>query len=279
MGQLYMDGVAYESNVGGGGGGGDDDDRTAVASASSNSGNIATSTPIDYSFRNGSSLKDFKVNEYHSELLNLYQDQLCRYEGEVDELKTRLEEAVGVERELRGQNSAMDDRLRGVEQESRMLTDRLERMKGERDHLSTTLQAKESELQDALQRIDQQMRSHDKDEAQVWWSYIWHALREQHGHAAVQQAAMGSDGDGDGAEATSGRLSSFPGGSGGGGVRGGTSNNNNYPGSYDYHPPHETAQKAHEQRLRENLRSQAIEIATLRQVKGLCYLPIYLSIS
>jgi chromosome segregation ATPase len=249
-GQLYMDGVAYESNIGGG-----DDDGEAVASGSSSTGNIATSTPMNYSFRNGSSLKDFKVNEYNSELLNLYQDQLTRYEGEVAELKTRLEDTVGAERELRGQTSTLDDRLRALEQESRVLTDRLERTKSERDHMSTELQAKEMELQDALQRIEQQVRSNDKDEAQVWWSYIWHALREQQGHAAVQQVGVDSDMK----EATGGRSRSPDSGGGGG--------NNNYPGSYDYQPPHETAQKAHDQRLRENLRSQAIEIATLRQVK------------
>ena len=188
------------------------------------------------------------MNEYNSELLNLYQDQLSRYEGEVAELKTRLEETLEAERGLRGQTSTMDDRLRTIEQESRMLTDRLERMKSERDHLSAAMQAKETELQDALQKIEQQTKSHDKDEAQVWWSYIWHALREQQGHVAVQQVGVGSDVK----EATGG---------------GGGNNNNNYPGSYDYQPPHETAQKAHDQRLRENLRSQAIEIATLRQVK------------
>ena len=243
-GQLYMDGVAYESNIGGG-----DDDGEAVASGSTSTGggNIATSTPMNYSFRNSSSLKDFKVNEYNSELLNLYQDQLSRYEGEVAELKTRLEDTVGAERELRGQTTTLDDRLRAMEQENRLLTDRLERMKSERDHLSTAMQAKEMELQDALQRIEQQVRSNDKDEAQVWWSYIWHALREQQGHVAVQQVGVGSD------------VKEATGGGGG--------NNNNYPGSYDYQPPHETAQKAHDQRLRENLRSQAIEIATLRQVK------------
>ena len=246
VGQLYMDGVAYESNIGGG----DDDDDEAVASGSSSTGggNIATSTPMNYSFRNGNSLKDFKVNEYNSELLNLYQDQLSRYEGEVSELKSRLEDTVGAERELRGQTTTLDDRLRALEQENRLLTDRLERTKSERDHLSTAMQAKEMELQDALQRIEQQVRSNDKDEAQVWWSYIWHALREQQGHVAVQQVGVGSDVK----EATGG---------------GGGNNNNNYPGSYDYQPPHETAQKAHDQRLRENLRSQAIEIATLRQVK------------
>jgi chromosome segregation ATPase len=243
-GQLYMDGVAYESNIGGG-----DDDGEAVASGSTSTGggNIATSTPMNYSFRNSSSLKDFKVNEYNSELLNLYQDQLSRYEGEVAELKTRLEDTVGAERELRGQTTTLDDQLRALEQENRLLTDRLERMKSERDHLSTAMQAKEMELQDALQRIEQQVRSNDKDEAQVWWSYIWHALREQQGHVAVQQVGVGSD------------VKEATGGGGG--------NNNNYPGSYDYQPPHETAQKAHDQRLRENLRSQAIEIATLRQVK------------
>lgn len=97
------------------------------------------------------------------------------------------------------------------------------------------------------------MTSGSVDSAHCWWQYVWHDLQKQ-------RQMLGETKDDDNTAIGIGMRWS-----GRGSVSGG-------PGDYDYRLPTNTDDESaaplifHAQKLKENLRLQAIEISTLRQV-------------
>ncbi len=168
----------------------------------------------------------------------------------------------------------MENQLHGRDQEGRLLSERVERLKSEREATLHEAQDKDIQLKSALERVSQHSSASAVNDAHLWWAYIWHAMKQQQQdtngplyHNATlsnnaSSAAMPKTAQPFltevGAGGTSGSI-----GSGASGILPGGAQ----PGSLEYKPPHDAAAAVHEARLRDNLRAQAIEIAQLRQVR------------
>lgn len=260
---IYMDGRAYETQIGSSSIGLSMNENQLSSQTSGD--NIATSTPTNFTLGGSNS----QTIQEKNEMIVLYQEKLYRYENDLEQLKARLHDSETTERDLRSSYHELENRFKTLDQDNNLLHDRVNRLKNEKESLELSYQAKEIDLQNALVKVTNQNETNDNLEAHVWWSYIWHALKQQQTQAQASSNVVST---------------TIP-----------NNNNNNtiigmisesthmndkapvvYPGNYDYVPPHEAASKVHENRLRENLRSQAIEIANLRQVSY--YLLLFLFI-
>jgi hypothetical protein len=121
-----------------------------------------------------------------------------------------------------------------------------------------------------LEKVTQQDSAAAVNDAHLWWAYIWHTLKQQHDSASGVGAAFGGQSISSQENATS---SAFVTNLGAEHAQLGLVQ----PGNVDFNPPHDTAAAVHLVRLKENLRSQAIEITQLRQVRcapcGRCEVP------
>lgn len=177
----------------------------------------------------------------------------------------------------------VENQLQGRDQEGRLLSERVERLKSEREATLHEAQDKDIQLKSALERVSQHSTASAVNDAHLWWAYIWHAMKQQQdvngplyhngntlgaampktSHAFVTEVGAGG---------TSDSIGAGVGGTLGGGPQ-------FQPGSLEYKPSHDAAAAVHEARLRDNLRAQAIEIAQLRQVRNysvyvLCCFPV-----
>ena len=133
------------------------------------------------------------------------------------------------------------------------------------------VQDKEIQLQSALDRVSQQDSASVVNDAHLWWSYIWHAMKQEQEHTAGIPAASTSSSSSQYIGAAAGVSSMVQGsnflseighGSGSTGALVGSA----HPGNVEFKPSSDAATAVHESRLKDNLRSQAIEITKLRQV-------------
>jgi predicted metal-binding protein len=151
----------------------------------------------------------------------------------------------------------VEKRLESSDREGRQLSERVERLKSEREATAHDAQDKDVQLRSALEKVTQQDSAAAVNDAHLWWAYIWHTLKQQHDSACgVGAVRIG--------QSTSAQehTSAFVTNLGSEDAQLGQVQ----PGNVDFNPPHDTAAAVHLVRLKENLRSQAIEITQLRQV-------------
>lgn len=161
-----------------------------------------------------------------------------------------------MERDLRERLTEVEKQLQGRDQEGRLLSERVERLKSEREASAHEVQDKEVQLRSALERANAQSQSAAVNDAHLWWAYIWHTLKQQ------QENAVSAGLSGDAAVSAASTEHPFITNVGAGSSAFGAAQ----PGNVDFVPPHDTAAAVHLVRLKDNLRAQAIEIAQLRQV-------------
>ena len=163
----------------------------------------------------------------------------------------------------------IEAKLQGCDQEGRLLSERVERLKGEREATAHEAQDKEIQLQSALERASQRETATAVNDAHLWWAYIWHAMKQQQDTAlptAAPSGALNLGGPfGTALPKPESHFISEVGASGPQSLAG--TNGAPQPGSYDFKPTHDAGAAVHDARLRDNLRAQAIEIAQLRQVR------------
>ena len=162
----------------------------------------------------------------------------------------------------------VENQLHGRDQEGRLLSERVERLKSEREATLHEAQDKDIQLKSALERVSQHSSASAVNDAHLWWAYIWHAMKQQqdtngplYHSSTTTNTAMPKTAQPFLTEVGAGGTSSNLGSGASGVLPGGAQ-----PGSLEYKPPHDAAAAVHEARLRDNLRAQAIEIAQLRQV-------------
>lgn len=164
----------------------------------------------------------------------------------------------------------MEAKLQGCDQEGRLLSERVERLKGEREATAHEVQDKEIQLQSALDRASHHEAATAVNDAHLWWAYIWHAMKQQQDlgplPASSANIALNLGGLGGlGLSKPENHFISEVGASGPQTLAG--THGAPQPGNYDFKPAHEAGASVHDARLRDNLRSQAIEITQLRQVR------------
>lgn len=175
----------------------------------------------------------------------------------------------------------METKLQGWDQEGRLLSERVERLKGEKEATAHEVQDKEIQLQSALERASQHETATAVNDAHLWWAYIWHAMKQQQDTALPSSTTVVAPGalnlggpfGASGVAKPDNHFISEMGASGPQTMAG--TNGAPQPGNYDFKPTHDAGAAVHDARLRDNLRAQAIEIAQLRQVKTLFYLVFF----
>lgn len=148
----------------------------------------------------------------------------------------------------------MEDQLEGRDREGRLLSERVERLKSEREATAHEAQDKDVQLRSALERVSQHDSASTVNDAHLWWAYIWHAMKQQQEIGPYSGGAPSAAAAGKGAGPFVTEV-------GAGGPTG-----QDQPGSLEFKPTHDASVAVHEARLRDNLRAQAIEITQLRQV-------------
>jgi hypothetical protein len=160
----------------------------------------------------------------------------------------------------------LENRLKSADQENRLMSERLERMKGEREVTENEAQEKDVELQSAISRASLHQSATSINDAHLWWSYIWHAMKQQQEQFGASYPRNTGTGSGDSlskVNATAGNefISEI-----GAAALPSAAGDAFQAGTYEFVPSTEPQAIVHQARLRDNIRSQAIEITKLRQV-------------
>eukprot|EP01034_Spumella_vulgaris_P027158 gene27158-33841_t len=194
---------------------------------------VSTSTPLQFGSTVG--VDDKMTTQEKSAVIAQYQESLARTERELEDLQSRLAESRSVEANMRERMNLLENRAHSSDHDGRVHYERAERLKSEKDEARLALEDRELQLQSALSKAAQKGSVFDTHDAHVWWSYVWHETRKQQ----QQSAASGANSRVDGAS----------------------------PGDLNYSTgiAQDAGAAFHINKLRDNLRSQAIEITELRQ--------------
>lgn len=147
----------------------------------------------------------------------------------------------------------LERRVQSSEKENKVLFQRIERVKSEKEEVELRLQEQDQEVQHTRQRLNQHKDSSQENDSHAWWIYVWHEVKKQGGMLKDLQFQFDSQISGGIADRLRSSLQS-----GTGSVE--------MPGDFNYEVLSESGAAAHIAKLRENIRSQALEIATARQV-------------
>ena len=126
-------------------------------------GGISTSTPVDFqSSDRFNKLVTQKVSEVRSQ-----------YEREFALLKDQLADAHAEETLLRSRLNELERHVESCERESKISSERMERMRSDSEQASLTIEELHKQLQVAREEVAHAAALPLSD-AHTWWSYVWH---------------------------------------------------------------------------------------------------------
>jgi hypothetical protein len=67
----------------------------------------------------------------------------------------------------------------GISREGKMLNERVERLRNEKDAVQLTAEERDIQLKNAMDKLAASSEVVSNKDAHVWWSYVWHELRRQ----------------------------------------------------------------------------------------------------
>lgn len=65
------------------------------------------------------------------------------------------------------------------DREVKLLAERIERFRSEKEQLQAQLEDKDIQLQSALEKAGQASTISNNSDANSWWAYVWHELKKQ----------------------------------------------------------------------------------------------------
>jgi chromosome segregation ATPase len=162
--------------------------------------------------------------------IGIFQARVERAEDRAQELEIQLSHAVQRAEAAQARYHELESRVQHSDRDGLRLAEKIDRIRLEKDEVSHKLSASEARLSHALEKVSEKESKDDYADAQVWWAYVWHEMRRR-----------SSEDTGTGRAASEAES-----------VNGGGTD-----GEEDMH--------AAAERMRRQLRVQAIELSTLRQ--------------
>jgi len=166
--------------------------------------------------------------------IGLIQERAQRAEDRVAALTAYVGELQEREDRVTEQCQQAEKRAAGGDREGLKLADRLDRVVAERDELLVRMEDAQGQLHRALDKADATDAKTEGQDANVWWSYVWHELKHRDEESARSKEGAPSSGSGSGDKAK-------------------------------YTAAQEGDLLADVQRLREQLRESGTDLATTRQ--------------
>lgn len=138
-----------------------------------------TGQPVSTQF-NAKSMDDMShALQERTAQVHLYQERAEGVESENDDLRARLTEAREVEHDLRQKLKEKEISVAERETEIKILVERTDRFRSEKEAIELKLEDREVQLRSALGSSAVKDAKNRETNAHVWWSYVWHELKRQ----------------------------------------------------------------------------------------------------
>ncbi len=149
--------------------------------------------------------------------------------------------------------------VNATDTDNKKLTLSVQHLNTECEGLKSVIHEQEQQASKTASNEDAVRNTDSANEGHVWWEYVYHELQRSGRMKELWDESVlaigGTNGNGS-------RLDTvLP-----AAVFNGDAENKTVPGDYDYDPRSDVSAAAHIAKLKENLRAQAIEIASIRQV-------------
>ena len=153
-------------------------------------------TPVPSHFH-GRSVNDLShALQERSAQVHLYQERAQIVESENDELRARQADSRLVESELRLKLRECATLLSDRETEIKVLNERVERLRREKEEFELKLADKDTLLRYAVDKSNATEAKVKERDSHTWWSYIWHELKRQNSeHNMLRENIVGDGND------------------------------------------------------------------------------------
>jgi hypothetical protein len=132
--------------------------------------------------------------------IGLIQERAQRSEERVAALTAQVAELQEREERVTEQCQQAEKRAAGGDREGLKLADRLDRVVAERDELLVRMEDAQGQLHRALDKADATDAKTEGQDANVWWSYVWHELKHRDEESARSKEGAPSSGSGTGGD-------------------------------------------------------------------------------
>ena len=72
-----------------------------------------------------------------------------------------------------------ENTLNTKDRDNKLLSDRVERIRSEREQIQAQLADKDIQLRSASEKADKALDLSNTSDANAWWAYVWHELKKQ----------------------------------------------------------------------------------------------------